>query len=120
LLRRHVLAWRRPLDVAAMSRAAGALVGEHDFVAFCRYREGATSIRAVQVFEVARSGDQVVVTVRADAFCHSMVRSLVGALIAVGEGRRSVDWPASLLDRTTRADEVAVAPAAGLTLVAVG
>ena len=120
LLRRHVLAWRRPLDATAMARAAAALVGEHDFVAFCRYREGATSIRAIQEFDVTRSGDQIVCTVQADAFCHSMVRSLVGALIAVGEGRRGEDWPAALLARTARADEIAVVPPCGLTLLAVG
>jgi tRNA pseudouridine38-40 synthase len=120
LRRRHVLAWPRPLDVEAMARAAAKLAGEHDFVAFCRRREGATTIRAIQSFEVARVGDEIVVTVQADAFCHSMVRSLVGALIAVGEGRRAEDWPASLLGRTTRADEVSVAPPHGLTLLVVG
>jgi tRNA pseudouridine38-40 synthase len=120
LLRRHVLAWRHHLDVEAMARAAKGLIGEHDFAAFCRYREGATSIRAIQSFDVARAADQIVCTVQADAFCHSMVRSLVGALIAVGGGQRRDDWPASLLARTARADEVTVAPAAGLTLVAVG
>jgi tRNA pseudouridine38-40 synthase len=65
-------------------------------------------------------GDEIAVTVQADAFCHSMVRSLVGALIAVGEGRRAESWPASLLIRTARADEVTVAPPHGLTLLAVG
>ncbi len=120
LLRRHVLAWRYPLDTAAMCRAAAAFIGEHDFVAFCKYREGATSIREIAAFDVARSAEQLVCTVQADAFCHSMVRSLVGALIAVGEGRRSEDWPASLLTRGARAGEVTVAPPAGLTLVAVG
>ena len=59
-------------------------------------------------------------TVRADAFCHSMVRSLVGALLAVGEGRRPPDWPAAQLARTDRSGEVTVAPAHGLTLVEVG
>ncbi len=120
LRRRQVLALRRSVDVAAMSRAAAALRGEHDFAAFCRYREGATSIRAIQSFDVTREASEIACTVQADAFCHSMVRSLVGALIAVGEGRRPEDWPASLLARTERADEVSVAPAYGLTLVAVG
>jgi tRNA pseudouridine38-40 synthase len=120
LRRRQVLALRRSVDVAAMSRAAAALRGEHDFAAFCRYREGATSIRAIQSFDVTSEAGEIVCTVQADAFCHSMVRSLVGALIAVGEGRRPEDWPASLLTRTARADEVSVAPAHGLTLVAVG
>ncbi len=120
LRRRHVLAWPRPLDVAAMTSAAAGLVGLHDFAAFCRRREGATTIRSLQTLTVERVGHDVVATVVADAFCHSMVRSLVGALLAVGEGRRPVDWPASLLARDRRADDVAVAPAHGLTLVAVG
>lgn len=120
LRRRQVLAWPRSLDVEAMDRAAAKLVGEHDFVAFCRWREGATSVRAVQSFDVVRDDAEIVVTVQADAFCHSMVRSLVGALIAVGEGRHDEAWPASLLARTSRANEVTVAPPHGLTLVAVG
>jgi tRNA pseudouridine38-40 synthase len=120
LRRRHVLSWPRPLDVEAMGRAAALLVGEHDFVAFCRRREGASSVRAIESFDVARVDGEIALTVQADAFCHSMVRSLVGALIAVGEGRRAEDWPASLLARTARADEVTVAPPHGLTLVAVG
>jgi tRNA pseudouridine38-40 synthase len=68
-----------------------------------------------------RDPDEIVVaTVAADAFCQAMVRSLVGALLAVGDGRRPIDWPASLLERGDRASEVMVAPAHGLTLVAVG
>jgi len=103
-----------------MARAATRLIGEHDFVAFCRYRERASSVRAIQSFGVTRDGDEIAVTVQADAFCHSMVRSLVGALIAVGEGRRDEAWPASLLSRTARANDVTVAPPHGLTLVEVG
>jgi tRNA pseudouridine38-40 synthase len=120
--RRHdTLSWPRRLDVEAMSQAAALLVGEHDFAAFCRHRDGATTRRGLRYFEVVRELDGVIVNrVEADAFCHSMVRSLVGALIAVGEGRRGIEWPASLLTRTTRADDVAVAPAYGLALVAVG
>ncbi len=120
LRRRHVLGWPRSLDVEAMARAATELVGEHDFAAFCRRREGATSVRRIQSFDVVRDADEIACTVQADAFCHSMVRSLVGALIAVGEGRRDQAWPASLLTRTARADDVTVAPSHGLTLVAVG
>ena len=67
-----------------------------------------------------RTGDLIEIEVQADAFCHSMVRSLVGALAAVGEGARPADWPAGLLGRDRRADEVVVAPARGLTLLAVG
>ena len=120
LRRRFVVSWPRRLDVAAMADAGGRLVGLHDFAAFCRRREGATTVRALQGLDVCRDGDEIRCTVVADAFCHSMVRSLVGALLAVGEGRRPVDWPAALLERDRRADEVTVAPAHGLTLVEVG
>lgn len=122
LRRGHVVAWPRLLDVAAMAGAAGRLVGLHDFAAFCKKREGATTRRTLLSFDVARGGDgdDIVVTVVADAFCHSMVRSLVGALLAVGEGRRAGDWPASLLTLGRRANDVTVAPAHGLTLVEVG
>jgi tRNA pseudouridine38-40 synthase len=120
LLRNHVLAVRRSLDADAMAAAARPLIGLHDFAAFCRRRDNATTIRTLEAFAVQRAGEQVICTVRADAFCRSMVRSLVGALLAVGDGRRPVDWPAGLLARTCRADEVTVAPAHGLTLIEVG
>jgi tRNA pseudouridine38-40 synthase len=120
LRRRYVLGWPRPLDEAAMAAASAGLVGLHDFAAFCRRREGATTIRTLLRCEVARFGDELSCTVVADAFCHSMVRSLVGALIAVGEGRRPVDWPIALLTSTERVSEVPVAAAHGLTLVEVG
>jgi tRNA pseudouridine38-40 synthase len=119
LRRRHVLAWRRRLDERAMADAAAGLVGLHDFAAFCRARPAGTTTRTLERVDVERVGDEVVCTVQADAFCHSMVRSLVGALIAVGEGRRPIDWPASLLDRSQRSDDIGVAPAHGLTLVEV-
>jgi tRNA pseudouridine38-40 synthase len=120
LLRRQVLAWPRALYASAMAAAAERLLGLHDFAGFCRQREGATTIRTLTLLSVERNGSDIACTVEADAFCHSMVRSLVGALIAVGEGRRPVEWPATLLDRDRRADEVTVAPAHGLTLVEVG
>lgn len=119
LRRRFVLAHRRALDEAAMAEAALGLIGLHDFAAFCRRRDGATTVRALQQLTVTRDGTELVCRVRADAFCHSMVRSLVGALLAVGDGRQPVDWPAGLLGRAQRADEVSVAPAHGLTLVEV-
>jgi tRNA pseudouridine38-40 synthase len=120
LRRRHVLSWRRPLDTDAMADAAGRLVGLHDFVAFCRRRDNATTVRAIERFTVVRTGEEIVGTVQADAFCHSMVRSLVGALLAVGDGRRPVEWPATLLTSDRRSDAIGVAPAHGLTLVEVG
>jgi tRNA pseudouridine38-40 synthase len=119
LRRLDTVAWARAVDVEAMAAAAQRLLGLHDFAAFCRRREGATTIRTLLALDVARDGDLVTVATSADAFCHSMVRSLVGALLAVGEGRRPWEWPADLLARSRRADEVPVAPAHGLTLVAV-
>ena len=89
-LRRHETLWSfRRLDLAVMNEAARYLVGEHDFAAFCRRREGATTIRALRVLDWRRDAEGLAVaTVTADAFCHNMVRALVGALLAVGEGRR--------------------------------
>jgi tRNA pseudouridine38-40 synthase len=120
-LRRHdTVGWRRRLDADAMHDAAQGLLGLHDFAAYCRRRDGATSIRTLQQLDVLRHGDQVDVLVQADAFCHSMVRSVVGALAAVGERNRPIDWPTALLSRATRSDEITVAAAHGLTLTAVG
>jgi len=119
LRRSDTVGWPRTLDAAVMAQAAGLLLGENDFVAFCRRREGATTIRTLLALDVARTGELITVAASADAFCHSMVRSLVGALLAVGERRRPPEWPASLLARTERAGDVPVAPAGGLTLVRV-
>jgi tRNA pseudouridine38-40 synthase len=119
LRRADTVGWPRRLEVADMRVAAALLLGMHDFAAFCRRREGATTIRTLLDLDVTRDGDLIEIRASADAFCHSMVRSLVGALLAVGEGRRPAGWPASRLALTTRADDVPVAPAAGLTLVRV-
>ena len=84
----------RPLDVAAMNEAAVLLLGEHDFAAYCKQREGATTIRTLRELRWERLPDGIVeVTVRADAFCHNMVRALVGALLFVGDGHRAPAWP---------------------------
>ncbi len=117
-LRRHdTLVWPRALDLEALLEASRHLLGLHDFAAFCRRREGATTVRTLLQLDWERDPAGVLVaTVRADAFCHSMVRSLVGALLAVGEGRRPVEWPGSLLTLDGRASDVAVAPPHGLTL----
>ena len=117
--RRFVLALRRPLDATAMERSAVALIGLHDFAAYCKPREGATTIRDLRRLDVRKVGDEVLVDVTADAFCHSMVRSLVGALIAVGQHRGDPDAPAALLAAGRRTADIHVAPAHGLTLVAV-
>ena len=116
---RYVTAWPRPLDVDAMAAASRDLIGLHDFAAFCRHREGATTIRDLQRLDWSRDGDNIAVHVTADAFCWSMVRSLVGALLAVGEHRREPGWCGALLTSTQRSSDFAGAPPQGLTLVGV-
>ncbi|AYF97530.1 tRNA pseudouridine(38-40) synthase TruA [Protaetiibacter intestinalis] len=109
------------LDVEAMDAAAGELLGLHDFAAYCRPREGATTIRTLQEFGWRRDADGVLVAeVRADAFCHSMVRALVGACVAAGEGRLAPGRAARIRDEARRTSEFIVLPARGLTLVEVG
>jgi len=110
------------LDIEAMNRAAQPLLGEHDFLAYCRPREGATTIRELRELRIIpEAGGSGVLEchVRADAFCHSMVRSLVGALIEVGRGAREETWPAQLLENASRQDAAPIAPAHGLTLESV-
>jgi len=121
-VRRHETLWYfRPLDVPAMNEAALSCLGEHDFAAFCRRRPGATTIRALRALEWHRDDDGILVAaVVADAFCHTMVRSLVGALIAVGEGRRPAGWPAALLAAAVRDPAVRVMAPHALCLEEVG
>ena len=111
-LRRHDTLWHlKPLGIAAMNAAAAELAGEHDFAAFCRRREGATTVRALRCLDWRRDSDGIAVArVIADAFCHNMVRSLVGVLLPVGEGARPVSWPAAVLAAGTRDPAVRVAP----------
>jgi tRNA pseudouridine38-40 synthase len=120
LARGHVLAWPRPLDVDRMNDAAALLLGEHDFASFCKRREGATTIRSLLDLFWIRDGGVAEATVRADAFCHNMVRSLVGCMIAVGEGRREPAWAEEVLARRERDSAVTVVHAHGLTLEEVG
>jgi tRNA pseudouridine38-40 synthase len=118
--RREVLWWPRVLDVAAMAAASAGLLGIHDFAAFCKQRAGATTIRSLLAVTWRREEGLVVGTVTADAFCHRMVRSLVGALVVVGEGRRSASWPAELLATGGHDPLVVPARSRGLTLEQVG
>jgi tRNA pseudouridine38-40 synthase len=118
-LRRHEVLWHRRhrLDVDLLEAASQPLVGLHDFAAYCRFREGGTTVRTLTALGWSRTDDGLVeATVEADAFCHSMVRSLVGALLPVGEGRRPVEWPAQVLGRAARDPAVHVVAGHGLTL----
>ncbi len=116
LRRREVVYSRRSLDVSAMNEAARSLCGLHDFAAFCKRREGATTIRTLLEYSWQRRGELVIATVVADAFCHSMVRALVGGVVPVGEGRRPLEWPRQVLLGGVRDSGVTVMPAHGLVL----
>lgn len=124
-LRREWVLWnRKPLDADAMHEALQPLLGVRDFAAYCKPRPGATTIRELQHLSWERASDGpdaglVVAHVRADAFCHNMVRALVGASVAVGEGRRPVSWPAEVLAARRRDAGAGVVPPHGLVLEAV-
>jgi tRNA pseudouridine38-40 synthase len=112
---------RSVLDEKAMDAAARSLIGLHDFAAYCKPREEATTIRTLLEFDWHRDAEGVLIAnVKADAFCHSMVRALVGACVAVGEGRLDVDDAAAIRDEGVRVPEVKVLAARGLTLTEVG
>lgn len=121
LTRNHVLHWPRPLDLGVMNTAAAALIGLNDYTSFCKHREGATSIRRIERLSWERNEIGIAtMTVLADAFCHSMVRSLVGCLIAIGEGRKDVTWAGDMLAKATRSSDIHIASPRGLTLEEVG
>mgnify|MGYP000881040672 CR=1 FL=1 len=123
LLRHLVTKVSGELDLDAMNQGAATLLGLRDFAPFAKYREGATTIRDLKTFHLKRLDDEcgtIMVTVSADAFCHSMVRSLVGAITAVGSGRRDLDWLARTAVMSTRCGEIHVMPAKGLCLEEVG
>jgi len=112
--------WYRPLDLARLNEASALLLGEHDFAAFCKYREGATTIRTLETFQWQRKEDGLLVAqVVADAFCYSMVRNLVGSAVCVAEGRFEPSWIAEMLANRERISDSMVFPAEGLTLVQV-
>ncbi|MGI8458714.1 MAG: tRNA pseudouridine(38-40) synthase TruA [Propionibacteriaceae bacterium] len=125
LLRASITAVRRPVDLDLFNAAATGLLGLHDFAAFCRRREGSTTIRTLLHCEAVRVeagpfAGVIEVTVIADAFCHSMVRSLVGALVSVADGRRPTTWLRSVATAAERVSTVEVIAAGGLTLEEVG
>lgn len=119
-LRRHTT-WQlaEPLDVVAMAEAAALFVGEHDFSSFCR-ASGRSCVRRVLAAGWSREADVDVFTVRATAFCHQMVRSLVGFLVEVGRGKHQPSTVPAVLAARDRAAAGPVAPACGLVLWDVG
>lgn len=121
LLRHIALAHPRVLDLDAMNEAAQALLGEHDFAPFCKQREFASTIRTLQHLEWQRDdAGMAVMNVQADAFCHSMVRSLVGVMLPVGDHRRDIAWPGEVLARGEKDSAVTVMPGFPLVLEEVG
>lgn len=119
-LARHTVWLDDSLDAVAMNALGEALRGLHDFASFCRARAGATTIRTLQEFSWNRDESGVLVAqVSADAFCHSMVRSLVGAAVSVGRGRLDVPTVVALRDAAERTSAWKTMPAHGLTLIEV-
>ena len=123
-LRSSVLWTDQELDLEAMNRSLQPLLGEHEFLSYCKPRQGASTIRSLLAAAWSRPESGVdaglaVFEVSADAFCHHMVRSLVGATLTVGQGRNSEEWPAELLARRSRELAAPLAPAHGLTLEAI-
>ncbi len=120
LKRFDIVSWYRHLDLSRLNDASSRLLGEHDFATFCKPGGSGTTIRTLEKFSWERLGDgTLLATVAADAFCYSMVRNVVGAVVCVGEGRFEPEWISALLQNKTRVSESMVFPARGLTLVGV-
>jgi tRNA pseudouridine38-40 synthase len=117
LARFNTESWYRPLDVDVMNNASALLLGTHNYAAFCKFREGATTIRTLETFQWRRDREGYLVgDVVADAFCYSMVRNLVGAIVCVADGRKDASWITTLLEDKERVSDSLVFPGRGLTL----
>ncbi len=114
-----IASWYRPLEVDSLNEASALVLGHHDFAAYCKFREGGTTIRTLEKFQWERQGDLLVASVVADAFCYSMVRNLVGAAVCVADGRKKSSWMGELLANKERVSDSLVFPARGLTLSSV-
>lgn len=120
LSRYDVAPWYRPLDAELMNKASALVLGHHDFAAFCKFKEGGTTIRTLEKYEWHRDQTGLLVAeVIADAFCYSMVRNLVGAVVCVADGRKDPSWMAELLANKERVSDSLVFPARGLSLTRV-
>jgi tRNA pseudouridine38-40 synthase len=117
LARFNTESWYRPLDVDVMNQASALLLGTHNYAAFCKFREGATTIRTLETYSWRRDSDGYLIgDVIADAFCYSMVRNLVGAIVCVADGRKDLSWITTLLEDKERVSDSLVFPARGLSL----
>ena len=109
--------WYRRLDLGLMNEASALLLGTHDYAAFCKFREGATTTRTLESYSWRRDNQGVLIAdVVADAFCYSMVRNLVGAIVCVADGRKDASWISRLLENKERVSDSLVFPGRGLTL----
>jgi tRNA pseudouridine38-40 synthase len=117
LHRLGVAPWYRSLDVEILNSASALLLGNHDFAAFCKFREGATTIRNLKSFNWTRDdAGYLIADIAANAFCYSMVRNLVGAVVCVAEGRNNLEWISAMLANKERVPDSLVFVARGLTL----
>ena len=117
LARFNTESWYRPLDLDVMNQASALLLGTHNYAAFCKFREGATTIRTLETYSWRRDRDGYLIgDVVADAFCYSMVRNLVGAIVCVADGRKDRSWITTLLEDKERVSDSLVFPARGLSL----
>ncbi|MCS4484585.1 tRNA pseudouridine(38-40) synthase TruA [Gleimia sp. 6138-11-ORH1] len=107
------------LDLTKMREGAQLMLGEHDFLSFCKPREGASTVRTLEKLELRATEAEIEVHLTADAFCHSMVRSIVGALVEIGKGKRELTWLQSLIEHPSRQAAAPLAPPHGLTLAKV-
>ena len=120
LSRYDVAPWYRPLDAELMNKASALVLGHHDFAAFCKFKEGGTTFRTLEKYQWHRDETGLLVAeVVADAFCYSMVRNLVGAVVCVADGRKDPSWMAELLANKERVSDSLVFPARGLSLTQV-
>ena len=120
LSRYDVAPWYRPLDVDLINKASALVLGHHDFAAFCKFKEGGTTIRTLEKYQWRRDSQGLLTAeVVADAFCYSMVRNLVGAVICVADGRKDPSWIQELLANKERVSDSLVFPARGLSLTRV-
>ena len=120
-LERHFVAdWYRPLDLELLRASSHSLLGTHDFAAFCKWRENATTIRTLKDFSWNRDESGLLIAhICADGFGYNMVRNLVGAAVCVGEKRYDLDWIRRVLTERSRVSDSYVFPSRGLTLVKV-
>lgn len=118
--RLDITPWYRDLDIEKMNQAAADLIGEHDFFSFAKFRENSTTIRNLERFDFKRDDQGLIIShISADAFCYNMVRSLIGGMVYIGEGRFPVSWAKETLVKRERPSDSIVFPARGLTFIGV-